>query len=170
MPSARGFVLPGEPKGFMVGQAYFTPAPSGASNRPPHQFLRSYSAESKDCRGPPRRTGRRRRLGSRFIQWCVIPLALRPRYSVADINAPPRSGKPPFDANKMETFIPNCAGGKYTLRDFMLTLFKSIFALPRLLSSRPSVVDARIHGAGVPSPYAVFPSFTGLDYTVHKED
>ena len=88
---------------------------------------------------------------------------------MADIDAPPRSGKPLFDANKMETLIPDRSGGKYTLRDFMLILFRSILALPRLFASQPSVIDARIHEVGVPSPYAVLPSFTGLDYTVHKE-
>jgi carboxymethylenebutenolidase len=29
----KGFVLPGEPKGSMVGQAYFTPAPSDATQQ-----------------------------------------------------------------------------------------------------------------------------------------
>ena len=29
----KGFVLPGEPKGSMVGPDYFTPAPSGATDR-----------------------------------------------------------------------------------------------------------------------------------------
>ena len=89
---------------------------------------------------------------------------------MADIDAPPRSGKPPFDAKNMETLMPDRAGVKSTLRDKMLFLFRTLFALPRLFASRPSVVDARIHEAGVPSPYAILPSFTGLDYTVHQED
>ena len=29
----KGFVLPGEPKGSMVGKAYFTPAPSDATQQ-----------------------------------------------------------------------------------------------------------------------------------------
>jgi len=30
----KGFVIPGEPKGSMVGPDYFTPAPSDATKRP----------------------------------------------------------------------------------------------------------------------------------------
>ena len=81
---------------------------------------------------------------------------ISPQYSVADIDAPPRTGKPPFDAKKMETLMPDRAGVKPTLRDKMLFIFRTLFALPRLFANRPSVVDARIHEAGVPCAICSF--------------
>jgi hypothetical protein len=88
----------------------------------------------------------------------------------ADIEAPLRSGKPPFDANKMEPLMPDRAGVKTSLGTLALLIIRLLPTLPRIFASRPSVVDPRIHEAGVPSPYANLPLCANLDYTVHQED
>ena len=66
--------------------------------------------------------------------------------------------------------MPDRAGAKTPLLDVVLLILRALPTFPRLFANRASVVDPRIHEAGVPSPYALLPSFTGLNYTVHKED
>ena len=67
-------------------------------------------------------------------------------------------GKPPFDVNKLEPLMPDRAGVKPSWLDVGLFVFKVLPSLPGFFASRPSVVDPRVHEAGVPSssPYALY--------------
>jgi hypothetical protein len=60
------------------------------------------------------------------------------------------SGKPPADVNSLEPLMPDRAGFKTRWFDIVKFIFKIIPYLPRLIASRPSVVDARVHEAGDP--------------------
>ena len=66
--------------------------------------------------------------------------------------------------------MPDRPGAKSSLLDIVLLILKALPTLPRLFANRASVVDPRIHEAGVPLPCALLPSFTGLGFTVHQED
>jgi len=72
---------------------------------------------------------------------------------LADVEAHPRSGKPPADANSIEPLMADRAGVKTGWLDVVKLIFRIIPYLPRLIASRPSVVDARVHEAG--DPFAV---------------
>ena len=170
----KGFVLPGEPKGSMVGQAYFTPAPTDATQKtkaivlltdifglplPNPRIVADQLAEQVgvDVWVPDLFNG-----ASSYQHYdCSWWLKSMPRY---------RSGKPPFDANKLEPLMPDRAGAKTSLLDMVLLILKALPTIPRLFANRASVVDPRIQEAGVSSLYALLPSFTGLAWTVHQED
>ena len=74
-----------------------------------------------------------------------------------DIEPPFDSGKPPFDANQLEPLMPDRAGVKTSWFTIGLMIFKGLPSLPRFISNRPSVVDARVHEVRTPSPKASFP-------------
>jgi hypothetical protein len=69
--------------------------------------------------------------------------------------------------------MPDRAGVKTRWLDAVKLILKVIPSLPRLLiASRPSVVDARVHEAGDPSP-AVGTLVLSMNFssiTVHQED
>jgi hypothetical protein len=74
---------------------------------------------------------------------------------VADIEVLLRSGKPPFDANKLEPLMPDRAGVKPSWRDVGLFIIRFLPSLSWFFQSRPSVVDPRVHEASIPLPYAL---------------
>jgi dienelactone hydrolase len=123
----KGFVLPGEPKGSMVGQAYFTPAPSDATQQTKAIVLLT------DIFGLPLPNPR------------IVADHLAEQVGV-DVWVPDLfNGKPPFDANKLEPLMPDRPGAKSSLLDIVLLILKALPTLPRLFANRASVVDPRIH-------------------------
>jgi hypothetical protein len=52
--------------------------------------------------------------------------------------------------------MPDRAGAKLSWRDVGLFVFKVLPSIPGFIASRPSVVDPRVHEAGVPSPHALY--------------
>ena len=64
------------------------------------------------------------------------------------------SGKPLCDANDMEPLMPDRAGVKISWLTYGLFFVKALPYLPRFITNRPSVVDARVQEAQVPSPSA----------------
>ena len=66
-----------------------------------------------------------------------------------DIDVPLCSGKPPFDANKLEPLMPDRAGVKTSFGTLTLLILRVLPTLPRMFTNRPSVVDPRVHEAGV---------------------
>ncbi|KAF8478080.1 dienelactone hydrolase endo-1-3,1,4-beta-D-glucanase [Russula ochroleuca] len=126
----KGFVLPGEPKGSMEGQDYFTPAPNGATQRTKAIVLLT------DVFGLPLPNPR------------ILADHLAEHVDV-DVWVPDFfNGKPPFDANKLEPLMPDRAGAKLSWRDVGLFVFKVLPSIPGFIASRPSVVDPRVHEAG----------------------
>ncbi|KAF8478074.1 dienelactone hydrolase endo-1-3,1,4-beta-D-glucanase [Russula ochroleuca] len=123
----KGFVLPGEPKGSMVGQDYFTAAPNDATQRTKAIVLLT------DIFGLPLPNPR------------IVADHLAEHVGV-DVWVPDLfNGKPPFDANKMEPLMPDRAGVKTSLGTLALLIIRLLPTLPRIFASRPSVVDPRIH-------------------------
>lgn len=66
--------------------------------------------------------------------------------------------------------MPDRAGVKLPFRDIVLLVLRVLPTLPRMIASRPSVVDPKTQEVRVPSPYTLLPSYTNLDFTVHQED
>ncbi|KAI0004577.1 dienelactone hydrolase endo-1-3,1,4-beta-D-glucanase [Russula compacta] len=123
----KGFVLPGEPKGSMVGPDYFTPAPSDATQRTKAIVLLT------DIFGLPLPNPR------------IVADHLAEHVGV-DVWVPDFfNGKPPFDANQLEPLMPDRAGVKTSWFTVGLMIFKGLPSLPRFISNRASVVDARVH-------------------------
>ena len=151
----KGFVLPGEPKGSMVGPDYFTPAPSGATDRskaivlltdifglplPNPRIVADHLAENigVDVWIPDFFNG----ASHRHIQSPVV--------TVGDTETHSPSGKPPFDANDLEPLMPDRAGIKISWLTMGRFIIKGLPSLPRFIANRPSVVDARVLEAWVP--------------------
>jgi dienelactone hydrolase len=123
----KGFALPGEPKGTMVGQDYFTTAPNFATQRTKAIVLLT------DIFGLPLPNPR------------IVADHLAEQVGV-DVWVPDYfNGKPPADVNSLEPLMPDRAGFKTRWLDIVKMIFKIIPYLPRLIASRPSVVDARVH-------------------------
>jgi hypothetical protein len=155
----KGFVLPGEPKGSIVGQDYSTAAPSDATQRTKAIILLT------DIFGLP--LPNPRIVADHLAEHVGVDVWIPDFFNgapshyyrclwLADIQTPLRSGKPPFDVNKLEPLMPDRAGVKISLRDVALFIVKGLPSLPRFFLNRPSVVDPRVHKASVPSPYALF--------------
>ncbi|KAH9997952.1 dienelactone hydrolase endo-1,3,1,4-beta-D-glucanase [Russula vinacea] len=118
----KGFVLPGEPKGSMEGQDYFTPAPRDATQRTKAIVLLT------DVFGLPLPNPR------------IVADHLAEHVGV-DVWVPDYfNGKPPFDVNKLEPLMPDRAGVKPSWLDVGLFVFKVLPSLPGFFASRPSVV------------------------------
>ncbi|KAI0252366.1 dienelactone hydrolase endo-1,3,1,4-beta-D-glucanase [Lactifluus subvellereus] len=123
----KGFVLPGEPKGSMVGLDYFTPAPADATHRTKAIVLLTD----------------------------IFGLALPNPRIVADHLAEHVgmdvwipdffNGKPPVDPNTLEPLMPDRAGIKISWIDIARLILKALPFLPRLFFNRASVVDPRVH-------------------------
>jgi len=54
-------------------------------------------------------------------------------------------GKPPFDVKDLEPLMPDRAGVKIPWTKMGLIVFKVLVSLPKMFSSRESVVDPRVH-------------------------
>jgi dienelactone hydrolase len=54
------------------------------------------------------------------------------------------NGKPPFHVNDLEPNMPDRAGVKLTWTNIAVIVFKVLFAVPKLIANRPSVVDPRV--------------------------
>jgi len=76
---------------------------------------------------------------------------------LADFEALLRLGKPIADASTMGPLFPDRAGVKMSWLRLMKLLIKFIPSIPRFIAARPSVVDARVHEAGDPSPCTLWP-------------
>jgi len=120
----KGFALPGEPKGTIVGQDYFTAAPNDATERTKAIILLT------DIFGLPLPNPR------------IVADHLAEQVGV-DVWVPDFfNGKPIGDANTMEPLFPDRAGAKIP---WLRLIIKLIPSIPRFIASRPSVVDARVH-------------------------
>ncbi|KAF8501050.1 dienelactone hydrolase endo-1-3,1,4-beta-D-glucanase [Russula emetica] len=118
----KGFALPGEPKGTIVGQDYFTAAPNDATERTKAIILLT------DIFGLPLPNPR------------IVADHLAEQVGV-DVWVPDFfNGKPIGDANTMEPLFPDRAGAKIP---WLRLIIKLIPSIPRFIASRPSVVDAR---------------------------
>jgi len=123
----KGFALPGEPNGTMVGQDYFAAAPNDTT-RPTKAIVLL-----TDIFGLPLPNPR------------IVADKLAEQVGV-DIWVPDVfNGKPPADVNTMEPLFPDRAGVKISWLKLMKFIIKFIPSIPRLIASRPSVVDARVH-------------------------
>jgi hypothetical protein len=89
---------------------------------------------------------------------------------LVNIEAPPPSGKPPMDVKDLEPLVPDRAGVKMSWLSTLRLIFKILPAIPRVISNRPSVVDARVQEACVPFTERISPSSTSVGYTVRPED
>jgi carboxymethylenebutenolidase len=156
----KGFALPGEPKGTIVGQDYFTAAPNDATQRTKAVILLT------DIFGLP--LPNPRIVADQLAEQVGVDVWVPDFFNgasvnilylwwLADIEALLRSGKPPADANTMEPLFPDRAGVKISWPRLMKFILKFIPSIPKLIVSRPSVVDARVHEAGDPSPRALWP-------------
>ncbi|KAN0123351.1 dienelactone hydrolase endo-1-3,1,4-beta-D-glucanase [Russula decolorans] len=115
----KGFALPGEPKGTIVGQDYFTAAPNDATQRTKAIVLLT------DIFGLPLPNPR------------IVADQLAEQVGV-DVWVPDLfNGKPIADANTMEPLFPDRAGVKIS---WLRLLIKFIPSMPRLLANRPSFI------------------------------
>jgi carboxymethylenebutenolidase len=156
----KGFALPGEPKGTMVGQDYFTAAPNDVTQRTKAIVLLT------DFFGLPLPNPRivADHLAEQVGVDVWVPDFFNGTYPVtsiyaasADIEALLLSGKPPADANTLEPLFPDRAGVKISGLRLMKFIIKFIPSVPRMIACRPSVVDARVHEARDHSPCAAWP-------------
>lgn len=123
----KGFALPGEPKGTIVGQDYFAAAPNDEKQRTKAIVLLT------DIFGLPLPNPR------------IMADQLAEQVGV-DVWVPDYfNGKPPADVNSLEPLMPDRAGVKMGWFGILKFFFKIIPYIPRLIASRPSVVDARVH-------------------------
>ena len=152
----KGFALPGEPKGSMVGLDYFTPAPNDAAQQskaiilltdvfglplPNPRIVADHLAEhvGVDVWVP-----------DFFNGAFYYPIHTLWRLPVISKRTP--SGKPLCDANDMEPLMPDRAGVKISWLTYGLFFAKALPYLPRFIANRPSVVDARVQEAWSPYP------------------
>ncbi|KAI0283912.1 dienelactone hydrolase endo-1,3,1,4-beta-D-glucanase [Russula aff. rugulosa BPL654] len=123
----KGFALPGEPKGTIVGRDYFTAAPNDATQRTKAIVLLT------DIFGLPLPNPR------------IVADHLAEQVGV-DVWVPDYfNGKPPADANSLEPLMPDRAGAKTPWLDILKFIFKVIPLLPGIIANRVSVVDPRVH-------------------------
>jgi len=123
----KGFVLPGEPKGTMVGQDYFAAAPNDATQRTKAIVLLT------DLFGLPLPNAK------------IVADHLAEQVGV-DVWAPDYfNGKPIVDANSLEPLEPDRAFVKTPWLDVVKYYYKMFTNIPRLIACRPSVADARVH-------------------------
>ncbi|KAI9443154.1 dienelactone hydrolase endo-1-3,1,4-beta-D-glucanase [Lactarius indigo] len=123
----KGFVLPGEPKGSMVGSDYLTPA-RGDSPQPTKAIVLLTDIFGLALSNPR-----------------IVADHLAEHVSV-DVWIPDFfNGKPPFKVKDLEPRSPDRAGVKMKWTDMGVLGFKVLLALPRLIGNRPSVVDPRVH-------------------------
>ncbi|KAI9510587.1 hypothetical protein F5148DRAFT_1178369 [Russula earlei] len=125
----KGFVLPGEPKGSMVGLDYFTPAPKDATQRTKAICLLT------DIFGLPLPNPR------------IVADHLAEQVGV-DVWVPDFfNGKPIFkanDLNQLEPLMPDRAGVKISWLSVGRFIIKGLPHLPRFIANRASVVDSRV--------------------------
>jgi len=122
----KGFVLPGEPKGSIIGLDYFTPAPSDATEHTKAIILLT------DIFGLPLPNPR------------IVADHLAEQLGV-DVWVPDFfNGKPPFDVNELEPLMPDRAGVKTSWLTVGRMVLKGLPSLPAFIANRPSVVDVRV--------------------------
>lgn len=168
----KGFVLPGEPKGTMVGPNYFTAAPSDATQ------LSKAIVLLTDIFGLPLPNPKivADHLAEHIGVDVWIPDFFNGAFRVFSVaaagehrSAPP-PGKPPVDVKDLEPIFPDRAGVKLSWLSIFRLIFKMLPALPAMISNRPSVVDARVQEARVSFTERISRSSTSVGYTVHWED
>jgi carboxymethylenebutenolidase len=165
----KGFALPGEPKGTIVGRDYFTAAPNDATQRtkaivlltdifglplPNPRIVADHLAEQVgvDVWVPDYFNGASL-ITLTLVQWLVGWLV----GWLADFEPLlPRSGKPPADVNSLEPLMPDRAGAKTPWLDILKLIFKIIPLLPGIIANRVSVVDPRVHEVGDPLRRVLF--------------
>ncbi|KAI9443153.1 dienelactone hydrolase endo-1-3,1,4-beta-D-glucanase [Lactarius indigo] len=123
----KGFVLPGEPKGSMVGPDYFTPA-RGDSTQSTRAIVLLTDVFGLALPNPR-----------------IVADHLAERVGV-DVWIPDFfDGKPTFRVTDLEPNLPDRAGVKMTWTSLGVVVFKVLAAVPRMIANRPSVVDLRVH-------------------------
>lgn len=81
---------------------------------------------------------------------------------------PPRSlGKPPFDVKDLEPYMPDRAGVKLKWTTIGVIVFKVLVSFPKMISSRPSVVDPRVHEVRSLTRKAFYAHLNALDCPVY---
>ncbi|KAH9049982.1 dienelactone hydrolase endo-1-3,1,4-beta-D-glucanase [Lactarius hengduanensis] len=121
----KGFVLPGEPKGSMVGPDYFTPA-RGDSTQPTKAIVLLTDIFGLALSNP-------RIVADHFAEHVGVDVWIPDFFN----------GKPPLKRKDLEPHSPDRAGVKMKWTGVLI--FKVLLALPRLIGNRPSVVDPRVH-------------------------
>jgi carboxymethylenebutenolidase len=168
----KGFVLPGEPKGTMVGPDYFTAAPSDATQ------LSKAIVLLTDIFGLPLPNPRivADHLAEHIGVDVWIPDYFNGAFRIFSVattgehRSAPLSGKPPVDVKDLEPIFPDRAGVKMSWLSTLRLIPKILPAIPRIISNRPSVVDARVQEACVSFTERISRSSTSVGYTVHRED
>jgi len=150
----KGFVLPGEPKGTMIGLDYFTAAPSDATQRtkaiclltdifgsslPNPKIVADYLAEhvGVDVWVPDFFHGA---FYEHICYLCGLTSNRTP------------SGKPIFkvnDLNELEPLMADRAGVKTSWLTIGRFIIKGLPHLPRFIANRSSVVDPRVQEARI---------------------
>ncbi|KAF8272182.1 hypothetical protein EI94DRAFT_1566829 [Lactarius quietus] len=123
----KGFVLPGEPKGSMIGSDYFTPA-RGDSSQPTKAIVLLTDVFGLPLPNP-------RIVADHFAEHVGVDVWVPDFFD----------GKPPFDVKDLEPLMPDRAGVKIPWTKMGLIVFKVLVSLPKMFSSRESVVDPRVH-------------------------
>jgi carboxymethylenebutenolidase len=146
----KGFVLPGEPQGSMVGPDYFTPA-RGDSTQPTKAIILLTDVFGLPMPNP-------KIVADHFAEqlgmdvWvpdffeggsCLHPLLLATNHARPSPPYPP--GKPPFDIKDLEPHMPDRAGVKLSWTKIGVIGFKVVVSLPKMIANRPAVVDPRVH-------------------------
>ncbi|KAH9080606.1 dienelactone hydrolase endo-1-3,1,4-beta-D-glucanase [Lactarius deliciosus] len=121
----KGFVLPGEPKGSMVGPDYFTPA-LGDSTQPTKAIVLLTDIFGLALSNP-------RIVADHLAEHVGVDVWIPDFFN----------GKPPFKVENLEPYSPDRAGVKMKWTGALV--FKVLLALPGLVANRPSVVDPRVH-------------------------
>ncbi|KAH8998643.1 dienelactone hydrolase endo-1-3,1,4-beta-D-glucanase [Lactarius akahatsu] len=121
----KGFVLPGEPKGSMVGPDYFTPA-RGDSTQPTKAIVLLTDIFGLALSNP-------RIVADHLAEHIGVDVWIPDFFN----------GKPPLKVEDLEPYSPDRAGVKMKWTGALI--FKVLLALPRLIANRPSVVDPRVH-------------------------
>ncbi|KAH9179171.1 dienelactone hydrolase endo-1-3,1,4-beta-D-glucanase [Lactarius sanguifluus] len=121
----KGFVLPGEPKGSMVGPDYFTPA-RGDSTQPTKAIILLTDIFGLALSNP-------RIVADHLAEHVGVDVWIPDFFN----------GKPPLKRKDLEPHSPDRAGVKMKWTGGLV--FKVLLALPRLIGNRPSVVDPRVH-------------------------
>lgn len=123
----KGFVLPGEPQGSMVGPNYFTPA-RGDSSQPTKAIVLLTDIFGLPLPNPK-----------------IVADHLAEHVGV-DVWVPDFfDGKPPFDVKDLEPHMPDRAGVKLKWTAIGLFVIKALLSAPKIVANRPTVVDLRVH-------------------------
>ena len=157
----KGFVLPGEPKGTMVGPDYFTAAPSDATQRSKAIVLLTdiFGLALSNPRIVADNLAEQTGLDvwvPDFFKGASLQRIFLSAETAGEHRSARPLGKPTLHIEDLEPLVPDRAGVKMSWLSTLRLIFKILPALPRFIANRPSVVDARVHEAWVPFTERIF--------------